>query len=1178
MEIRATASHKFVMSRKHSKHKREKTKSSSKKKKSERSSHDEEKNKTELLPHCKGGSLLPQQSSLSCQIGKKRKLVHQRLDGPSSLRLSMEEQSESSWSRLSHLKEKHIIRLEKFKDAPVQDPAFSVATSSSYPEKIKCKSKRKKKHKKRSHEENSREKHQTSTTTKPTYCSTDRTGELSWCKICQCSEFCRHALQHKAVPSTEEEDLKLLEAKASCSSFECLQTGFKDYVSKIYLQEAKEATGNHYAKDRNEYCTINTLHGTSKLTVSSDELREKKIETKEQAKSSELHMKMNYSDLKQNVKESHEVLRNIEELDSSKEKSDMLVKLQEKPSSSGKLFDVWKVTSAPLKPVKNTGNLSEGSKIPESLIWERCNKISNCLRERRKKSKKLEQAGNESSTVRTASCLVKTSGKPSDQSKSTGVENPNVISKEQKSSESFRQNYEQSLRSCNDPERTKLVRERKGESGYPQEHQCEITDSDLTPKSGLFATTDVAVLSPSCEKVEEFGTPKQAKKFNSFKILKKVYATDALSQSNSQKLLTSSAAPSKGQSSDNATKSTPKEQDHVLFAHQPDTQRLNSSTTLPDNVDMDTDQKMEIVEELQTARHEKVLEVELGQSYGELTSMDIDPPQEIKIFSTEATSKSDILLVLDTNIFISHLNFIINIKDHGVAGVGFPIFVIPWVVLQELDSLKNGRLSGGVNRKAIPAVQFIYSCFKSRHPHVWGQSMQQAAQKFCGLREENNDDRVLQCCLQYQQLYPSADVLLCSDDKNLCSKALVSNVKAVRKIDLLTELSDMKSISDVPNTTQDLSAFNQSLSVNSVQELNRSPKQHQPATESALVITSIISQLEKTLGTALSVILETEMKTIYEDLWTEILFVKPPWSLEDLLLCMKKHWIAVFGLIVKRNLQSSVEMLSDYFQAGKRSRLNHFTVTWMLLESQKLIQAFNSRSGYGGILPRTLAVIDELREKISEYCSKNELTSTLPEWSQGSSEKLEIPFAPPLNPDSGRNVTVFPFNCISGCPTSEIDNSQDVNRIQQIWATFENVWNIINKYSSLIFATFNLPHNPLTVVTDSKLPLPEEAFQSLQRLMPAVKELLTGIQRILSTDSNVQDFQKLTEILHIFLNNEETNLSDTRISAQDLHECFSHEEYRKRLTVGSSQLAELSYSLEQCNAALCLEARSRGLV
>ncbi|XP_067894171.1 transcriptional protein SWT1 [Heterodontus francisci] len=415
------------------------------------------------------------------------------------------------------------------------------------------------------------------------------------------------------------------------------------------------------------------------------------------------------------------------------------------------------------------------------------------------------------------------------------------------------------------------------------------------------------------------------------------------------------------------------------------------------------------------------------------------------------------------------------------------------------------------------------------------------------------------------------------DDKNLCSKALVSNVKAVRKVDLLNELSNLKSINDAPNT-QDLSAFSQPQSVINVKEANEIVNQHLPAQESTLDITGIICQLEKSLGIALSVILETEMKTVYDDLWTEILFVKPPWSLEDILLCMKKHWIAVFGLIVKRNLQSSVEILSDHFQADKRSEYNRFTLTWMLLESKKLLQAFSSRSDYGGVLQHTLAVVDALFNKISEDDSKNELTSKSSEKSEESSEKLEISVEPPLNPDPGRNVTLFPFNCNAVYTMPEMENSQGVSRCQQTWATFENVWNIISKYSSLIFATFNLPHNSLAVVIDSKLPLPEEAFQSLQRLMPAVKELLAGIQRILSSDSHVQDFQKLTEILHIFLNNEEANISVTRISAQDLHECFTHEEYRKRLMVGYSQLAELTYSLEQCNAAVCLEARNRGLV
>lgn len=66
---------------------------------------------------------------------------------------------------------------------------------------------------------------------------------------------------------------------------------------------------------------------------------------------------------------------------------------------------------------------------------------------------------------------------------------------------------------------------------------------------------------------------------------------------------------------------------------------------------------------------------------------------------------------------------------HSPTGLGFPTVLIPWVVLQELDSLKNGkRLSSSVAHLATPAVHYIYTSLKSQEPRLWGQSMQQASQ------------------------------------------------------------------------------------------------------------------------------------------------------------------------------------------------------------------------------------------------------------------------------------------------------------------------------------------------------------------------------------------------------------------------------------------------------------------
>ncbi|NXU24390.1 SWT1 protein, partial [Thalassarche chlororhynchos] len=177
----------------------------------------------------------------------------------------------------------------------------------------------------------------------------------------------------------------------------------------------------------------------------------------------------------------------------------------------------------------------------------------------------------------------------------------------------------------------------------------------------------------------------------------------------------------------------------------------------------ETDQEMQIVEDLHVARVQKRMALSVVQTCGELTSMEIDlPEQDLNISAEAFTSGLNILVVIDTNIMISHLEFVRSLKSEDIPGVGRLALIIPWVVLQELDNLKKGKMLQHVRDKAIPAVQFIYMCLKNQDSKLWGQSMQLASQKIYGLSDENNDDRVLQCCLQYQNLFPQAVVILCT--------------------------------------------------------------------------------------------------------------------------------------------------------------------------------------------------------------------------------------------------------------------------------------------------------------------------------------------------------------------------------------------------------------------------------
>ncbi|RXM28364.1 Transcriptional protein SWT1 [Acipenser ruthenus] len=433
-----------------------------------------------------------------------------------------------------------------------------------------------------------------------------------------------------------------------------------------------------------------------------------------------------------------------------------------------------------------------------------------------------------------------------------------------------------------------------------------------------------------------------------------------------------------------------------LILYEEDSEIPSVSSEMPNS--HDTDQEMQLVVELHTARSEKLLEVNMVQSYGELTCMDIDLPEE---------------------------------KTNCAHSIGFPAIIIPWVVLQELDSLKNGKLSMHVVKKAIPAVNFIYTCLKNQDPQLWGQSMQQASQSLYGLSGENNDDRVLQCSLQYQSLYPNLTIILCTNDKNLCSKALLSGVKAVSKVDLVSELENLKSVADT--------------------------HRHQAL---------------------------------------QIVYLKPPWTLPDLLQCFKKHWIAVFGQIVRRDLLSSIDVLYDNLYKGRT--IDSTIIKLVLQEAHQILQAFKSRSDYDGVLSQAFAVVSGLLQDGSQSDCKTQEQSPL---DAGSGTALPRGRVSPL-PSDDETLMSDEQNSLEPCPSH-----------REVWAIFENIWSTVCQYSSAVFATFNYPYAPGALLPDRKLPPPEEAYACLQKLLAAVKELLACFQRVLAQNSCFKDVQNLSTFI-----------------------------------------------------------------
>ncbi|XP_030868918.1 transcriptional protein SWT1 isoform X3 [Gorilla gorilla gorilla] len=527
----------------------------------------------------------------------------------------------------------------------------------------------------------------------------------------------------------------------------------------------------------------------------------------------------------------------------------------------------------------------------------------------------------------------------------------------------------------------------------------------------------------------------------------------------------------------------------------------------------DADQEMQIVEELHAARVGKSVDLP-----GELMSMEIDLEDDVHSSSgipymlmSNNTSDRKLLIVIDTNILMNHLKFVRILKTTEVPGFDKLVLIIPWVVMQELDRMKEGKLLKRAQHKAIPAVHFISDSLKNQDRKLWGQSIQLASQKHYGLSDENNDDRVLKCCLQHQELFPCSFVILCTDDRNLRNKGLISGVKSLSKEELSAELLHLSLNTDVCHQPcipkQQLKA--------ETTPLKESSKEESTNSGLSILLESIVSDLEKSLGTGLSSILETEMKIAFGNLWMEILYLKPPWTLLHLLQCFKKHWLAVFGLVMEKNLLLTIESLYKNLRKANKA-VDFTTVKFLLQDSRSLLHAFSTRSNYDGILPQTFAQVNNLLQTFAEVKAKlkpNSSENTVTKKQEGTS----------LKNSRNQEITVFSSSHLP-----------QPSRHQEIWSILESVWITIYQNSTDVFQ--RLGSN--SALTTSNIASFEEAFICLQKLMAAVRDILEGIQRILAPNSNYQD----VETLYNFLIKYEVN-KNVKFTAQEVYDCVSQTEY-----------------------------------
>lgn len=228
---------------------------------------------------------------------------------------------------------------------------------------------------------------------------------------------------------------------------------------------------------------------------------------------------------------------------------------------------------------------------------------------------------------------------------------------------------------------------------------------------------------------------------------------------------------------------------------------------------------------------------------------------------TKDNISTDLVLVVDTNIFIHELSIIKNVLNSNIKGFpGQPTLLVPWRVVNELDRLKdNNNCNGAVWKRAKRAMDYLYKSIPE-NSRIRGQPLRDANSHIYPC--ESPDDEILNCALQ--QAERGKTVILLSNDKILCSKAEINNVRSLS----LTELNDL--LETPPPQETDPDAFDN------------------------------LKHYQATIYQLLANILENEMRAKYNNLWQHVLFKAPPWTLADVLQCLLKHWIAVFNEVFPR--------------------------------------------------------------------------------------------------------------------------------------------------------------------------------------------------------------------------------------------------------------------------------------
>ncbi|XP_046735272.1 transcriptional protein SWT1 isoform X2 [Diprion similis] len=482
---------------------------------------------------------------------------------------------------------------------------------------------------------------------------------------------------------------------------------------------------------------------------------------------------------------------------------------------------------------------------------------------------------------------------------------------------------------------------------------------------------------------------------------------------------------------------------------------------------------------------------------------------------SENTNQIVVYIVVDTNVFLSNLKIVTEILEgcHQTKFRYKPVVVVPWMVLQELDYIKDNksqRKSTHLQRSAKIAVDLLFQYFSSKHPRLQGQTAADAASNRVKYQTDSPDDEILQTCLKIREF--GCTVVLLSNDKNLCNKAMIHDIptygrhKSIQAM-LLLNTNEIEAKSPTTQVKPVKGIENHTETVNS---------------KEADISDEIFCEAKAIMKYFLSVIVSKEMEKLFGENWERHAIIQPPWSVIDVLKCTSKHWIAAISDAFVRRAETVVMKLTEMFLNAPKYGQSLKSISTVLEVCYDLVQ---------------MVKLDEYQELSYKSCSN---IKKLIDRCNENLKEIQVEKNQTLNELENESVKIE-------------------QRANNAFKYFDQIWTFTNNFCGMSADLAGIPHS-ITYEGFNPAPSAETINRLQPELVSSLNQLIHVLRTVLSEVSSLTVSHPALIALHQSLVNYLPNSGEfndsSSLDISDLLCCIRLK--KEYLMTGMVQLQELS--------------------